>query len=102
MLEIFPKKQNGTHAQRVVEGAIVPSIQREGAAAVVISKERNSSIRPGDMHQEMQHRSDLVTDDRWKHNLVLFGENERLEVEIECVAVVVGRKLAINSVAQDL
>lgn len=54
------------------------------------------------MHEELEHAAGFPTDPRGKRILVLFRQYQRLEVEIESVAVVVRRKLSVHSIIQKL
>src|SRR5580692_8739125 len=102
MFEILPQKQDGPQAERIFERTIVPLIQRERSASVIVPEKRNRSIGPRYMHQEMEHDGDLLTDSRRELKPVLLRKNERLKVKVKGVAMVIGGEFAINAVTQDL
>ena len=55
VLEVFSSKNHCCRAQTVAKVAIVPGVERESAAAVVVTQQRNGSVRPRQMQKKLRH-----------------------------------------------
>ncbi len=62
VLEVCPAEEDAAHAQRVAERAIIALIERQRAAPIVVSEQRDGAVGAREVHQHLKHRLDLGGD----------------------------------------
>src|ERR1035441_5960037 len=101
-LEVSATVENCAHAQSILERAVVPIVERERAAAIVVSEHRQGAAGALQVHQELDHAAYFVANRLRQGELVLLRQRHRLQKEIERVAVIAGREFAVHAIVQDL
>ena len=102
VLEVSPAEEDRPQAQPILERAVIPFVERECPAAIVVSQRRKCAVGPRQMHQELQHAAHFVRNRVRKMQPVLLRQHHRLQVEIERITVITGRELPIYAIVQDL
>src|SRR5437870_11531711 len=100
--EVPTAKQDSPGAESVTINPVVVGSDREQTTAIVVAQKRDGTVRACEVLDEVEHIGETRPNPFRKGDPVPTRVCQALKVQIGCVAMVVGRKLAIDAITRNL